>query len=182
MNEEQVKSTTSKEAKAPVVENKEEPKVETPAVKPTSKTLQLADKSEVIVTRLKAGKYYKSQKVYSEWIQDMFSALESTKENPEGVDTSKFVDGKGKPDEKKIEAELKKADTSSFKRLISVTSGASGYKLELASISLDKTIEEIEEDYYPEDIERIVQAIIDLNDFISNLKNSVAPMSGLGAK
>ena len=163
------------------VEEVETPEETKPVIKPTSKTLKLSDGSDVTIHRLKAGSYYKAQKVFADWIKGLFSALEET-EGEAGIDPKDYLDEKGQPDEAKIKKSLNKTNISTFQRLIAASSDSGEYKLDLVAISLKKTIEELEQLYYPEDIERMVKVIIDLNNFIENLKNSVAPMSGLGAK
>ena len=67
------------------------------------------------------------------------------------------------------------------KEIYSKNDEISSKKLELLSICLDTTKEELEESYYQEDLELMLNTSIELNAFSENLKNFVAPMANLGA-
>jgi hypothetical protein len=128
----------------------------------------------ITLRKLKAGKYYEAQKVYVEWIEELtqiFSANENS--------LKKAVDENGVVDEEELAKQLKGDDN---KKIVSKTlqcaNRAATSRMELLSICLDKTQEDINIDYYPEDIELLLNEAILLNNFLDNVKKSVAPSVG----
>jgi len=166
----------------PQKEKEVEPQVESVAT-PTilSKKLTLSDGQEIEVFKFKAGAYYQAQKVFAEWIAQVNTLVNNT-----GVNYEKYKDEKGNPDLKKIEEELaeklsKENAVTKMTEMMAVAGKMGKYKIELVSLALGFTKEEIEVDFYAEDIDKIASVVLDLNQFVKNLKNSVAPIAGLGA-
>jgi len=170
----------------------EAPKEETPKEE-TSKAPPMTFKVEVelpttqesiTVKKLKAGPYYKAQKLYTEWLsllQDLFNtSRESTK------DLKTTVSKDGKVDEKKLEAEIKKELAKSGSKIdmmasLRLADSASDKRINLLAICLDVTVEEVNDKFYPEDINVLLDAAININNFLENVKKSAAPAVG-GAK
>jgi hypothetical protein len=135
-----------------------------------------SDGMEFTVPKLKAGKYYQAQKVYVSWIQELQKVFAGSN----NLDLEEVKDTKGEVDPKKLQKALEKNsgfDTSSVLDQVGV---ASAKRTELLAICLGRTTEEILEDFYPEDLEIIVDKVIEVNNFLGNLKKSVAPMVSLG--
>jgi hypothetical protein len=144
----------------------------------TSKEVTLPSTGKVkILSKLKAGAYYEAQKLYVQWMQDIQGVFAGS-----AIDISKAVDEKGNPDVKKLEAMAQKAQSAGISSILIKMDATSGKKTELLSICLGEKKEDIEADYYPEDIDVLMKAVIELNNFIENLKNSVAPTLGQGAE
>jgi len=144
------------------------------------KTIVLSSKDKLVIKKLKAGKFYEAQKIYSEW----FSIILEILSKREDIDFKDFVDDEGKASTDKIQDTLNKKQSNQYgfiKEIYDNTESVVAKKLELVSVCIDVSTEELGEKYYQEDIELILNTVIELNNFSENLKNFVAPMAGLGA-
>ena len=114
------------------------------------------------IHKLKAGKYYQAQKIYAEWILSLQKLI---------------VSGKDIGKDKLSEQELEKITTTlDIDKMLKNSEQINKKRLELLEICLDKSLSEIEQDYYPEDLSTILEGVIRVNNFTDNLKKSVAPM------
>lgn len=147
----------------------------------TSVEVTLSSGEQMIINKLKAGKFYIAQKIYSEWFSVILDILSKNDE----ISLSGLTDNEGKADADKIQKLLKNNKQTNelklIKEIYTKNDEISNKKLELVSICLDIDKEKIEEEYYQEDVELMLNTIIELNAFEENLKNSVAPMANLGA-
>jgi hypothetical protein len=143
-----------------------------------AKEITLSDGSKLTIKKLKVGKYYQAQKHFSEWISELQKAVTSS-----SIDYSDYIGEDGKPDMLRIQKELEsKGSSNQATNLLSAINKTSVYKIRLASIGLEKTEDDVEELYYADDIDLIVMTMLDVNDFMGNLKNFAAPIANLGAK
>lgn len=153
---------------------KETAPVENTEKKPVfSKTIKLLDGTEVTINKLKAGKYYEAQKLYVKWLQNLQALVKSRNVDLEEV-AKAAVDSKGKVDTSKITKELEGKMGSSVNELLSQATETGGIKQELIAICLGTTVQELNDNYYPEDLPAIFEAAREINDFNENLKKSVA--------
>lgn len=135
-----------------------------------------ASKKDFLVKKLKAGKYYAAQKIYADWVSELMAiALKSQR------DLGAAVDAEGKVDADKIMAQMNAEQEKSLSMLLTATASASQKQMELIAVSLGLTVEEIEEQFYPEDMNVLLTAVCKVNGFADNLKKSVAPMVSLVA-
>jgi hypothetical protein len=128
------------------------------------------------IHKMKAGQYYQAQKVYVFWLEKLEKVLDASK-----IDFSKALDADGKPDTAKLDSLIGERGKSSIEATIQVANEATEKGLELLSLALGETPEEINENYYPEDIDVLMTGVMKVNNFMQNLKKSVAPTAGLGA-
>lgn len=131
------------------------------------------------VRKLKAEKYYQAQKAYVEWLKTLQGAM--TKGTKITDDISKMKNADGSPDIEAIKAALDKSGNVNILDVLSGLEDSNKYRLEVLAIGLDRTITDIMADMYPEDMDAVMDAIIETNNFVENLKNAVAPIVGLGA-
>ena len=124
---------------------------------------------KVVLKKLKAGKYYEAQKLYVAWISDLQKIFESSKEDLKGL-----IDKEGVVDEKKLEARLKEKDNTKVSDTLTSADTAGEKRLALLAVCLDMNTEELNESYYPEDIDTLLGEAIKLNNFLENVKKSVA--------
>ena len=160
-----------KEQGAPVQDNANavEPEVEKPIV--LSREVTLSDGTKHIVKKLKAGKYYEAQKYFVDWLSNVEAMLESQK-----IDVKNMVkEGTDKPDLEKIEKEMTRVESSAFSALVSNAVDASSKRMKLLAVSLDMEEKEMADTFYPEDITALLDAVMEVNNFMGNLKKSVAP-------
>lgn len=151
----------------------------------TEKEITLSSGEKMVVKKLKAGKFYNAQKIYSDWFSVILDVLSKNDEfdlksitNEDGTaneDRIKEILENNKPQNKQLN------QFKLIKEIYSKNDEISSKKLELLSICLDTSREQIEETYYQEDIELLLNTAVELNGFSENLKNSVAPMVNLGA-
>jgi predicted CopG family antitoxin len=126
------------------------------------------------ITKLKAGKYFVAQKLFSDWISQLTTSISGAS----GVSKTKG-DGSLKTKEEVYEELVQgKFDVSSF---VSKISGLEDNRIKFLAAATGLSEEELMNNYYPEDLNKITDAVIELNNFLVNLKNSVAPIAGLGA-
>lgn len=118
--------------------------------------------------KLKAGKYYQAQKLYVGWLQNIQSVLAMDSE-----EIAKTVNEKGELDTAKIKkvAQNKKMDVG---KALGMAENAAQSQIDILAVCLGLTKEEIEDKYYPEDIGVLVKEALQLNDFVGNVKKSVA--------
>ena len=144
------------------------------------KKIKLSSGDELIIKKLKSGKFYEAQKIYSEW----FSIILDILSKREDINFNDFIDKDGKADSDKIQNTLNKKQSNQYgfiKEIYDNTEEVVTKKLELVSFCIGVSKEDLGELYYQEDIELILNTVIELNNFSENLKNFVAPMAGLGA-
>ncbi len=130
----------------------------------------------VRVFKLKAGKYYEAQKMYVEWIRELQKVV--------GQDTASLqdaVDENGVVDPEKLKKSLDSKAGPKFSDILGAVDSASEKRMSLLAICLSMGIKELEETYYPEDLDMLLEKIIELNNFLDNVKKSVAPIGGKGA-
>jgi hypothetical protein len=130
---------------------------------------------EFIVPKLKAGKYYEAQKVYVSWIQELQKVFSTN-----NVDLEQIKNEDGTVDPEKLQESLTKNTKIDTSSILDQVGFASDKRTELLSICLGKTKEEILEEFFPDDLELIVEKVLEVNNFLGNIKKSVAPMVGLG--
>ncbi len=118
---------------------------------------------EIVIEKLKAGKYYEAQSIYVAMI-DTVRRKPNKKEKTSSEDSDKKDEDKGSSfDVSGLYATFPKE----VAKLVSFCIG----------IEVDKLLE----DAYPEEMTEIASKVIELNNFNENLKNSVAPLENLGA-
>lgn len=132
-------------------------------------TITLLDGSTLTITKLKAGKYFEAQKAFSTWLDGIQNSVKE-------VFKTDITDLDKDSVEKKAVSE-----GDSFTALALKISSNSSSRDEVIAIALGITIEEMNNKFYPEDINLIFSKVIELNNFMENIKNSVAPIAGLGA-
>jgi len=128
---------------------------------------------DYFLPRLKAGVYYKAQKIYVDWIYGLEKLFSSNK-----LDINAVRKEDGTVDNEKVEKMLTETKTKAKIDLESVISQleiSASKKIELLSICLGMTVEEVGEKFYQEDLEVLLQEAIQVNNFLENLKKSVAP-------
>ena len=148
--------------------------------KKTSEEITLLEGKKVTVTKLKAGKFYEAQKIYTEWYKLVIEVIA----NKKGLNVSALVDKDGEADINKIQEMMAKRQEDSVDLAVLLQDNnnkVSDKKLELLSVALSMDVKEVSEEFYSEDIEVLVSKVIELNNFSDNLKNFAAPMVGLGA-
>jgi len=124
---------------------------------------------EVIIHKLKAGKYYEAQNIYIGMID---AVRKQTMPELKPQKGKKITAENISEDDIKITADMDVTDLYKF------------FPLEIAKLvafCIDIEVEKLLEDAYPEDITDIANKVIELNNFNENLKNSVAPLGNLGA-
>ena len=120
--------------------------------------------------KLKAGKYYEAQKIYVEWIEELTQIFSG-----DGQSLTKAIDAKGVVDEKKLKEQFALAENKkTVSNTLKCANKAAEYRMDLVAICLGVTIEIVNEEYYPEDIDIILDEAIILNNFIENVKKSAA--------
>lgn len=137
--------------------------------------VKLGTTGEVVTVRkLKAGPYYEAQKVYVDWISKIQKLFAGNQE-----DLQEAVDANGKVDEKKLAEQLKKSNSKvDVAEMLSIADNASANQRKLLSLCLGQDEKIINDNYYPEDLEQLLTEVIKLNNFMENVKKSVAPMVG----
>jgi hypothetical protein len=143
----------------------------------SSMELTLPASGEVVkIEKLKAGKYYEAQKVYVEWLQQIRELID---ESSGKIDPKKFTDEKGKVDTVAMEKEVDaQGGHVNIAVMLSKAEGSAKKQVQLLAICLGKSEEEILNNYFPEDMKFLVDKAITLNNFIENLRKSVAPSVG----
>jgi len=124
---------------------------------------------EIIIHKLKAGKYYEAQNIYIGMID---AVRKQTMPELKPQKGKKITAENISEDDIKITADMNVTDLYKF------------FPLEIAKLvafCIDIEVEKLLEDAYPEDITDIANKVIELNNFNENLKNSVAPLGNLGA-
>lgn len=166
---------TTEQTPAPVEETTQ---LEVGTTRPLSVEVELSDGNKLVISKLKAGKYHQAQKFFSQYLSAVQKIASESK-----IDYTKFVDKDGEPDLAKIEVELEKQGGSMERvsSMLDAVSETTPLKISLVAAVLGKEDEEVANEFYSEDIDKIVSAIMETNDFISNLKNFAAPIEGLGA-
>lgn len=135
---------------------------------------------EIEVKKLKAGSYYKAQQIYVDWLTGLQKAFSAT---AGGVNPAELLDKDGKPDSDKIEKELanQKSDVTNTVSLLEKLNAPMEKRNKIIAIGLGLTNDEFAEKFYPEDTEVLLAAVMKVNNFMGNLKKSVAPTGNLGA-
>ena len=96
------------------------------------------------------------------------------------VDLGKGFDADGKADMKKMTDLIEKNKELNAEALLEKAQEASVMRISLLAVCLGESDEDISNNYYAEDLEALLEACIALNDFLGNLKKSVAPITGVG--
>jgi len=156
----------------PVVTHEEAP----PVLFLTEKTVILPSGDTRILKKLKAGKHYEAQQIYANWINSLQKILLKAR-----VDMGKGFDKDGKADMKKMTDLIEKNKELNADALLEKAEEASFMRVALLAVCLGETKEEVSENYYAEDLDVMLDACIELNNFLGNLKKSVAPITGEGA-
>lgn len=167
---------TNPQGISPVPTPNKEAQVEVPVVRPLIKSVTLLDGTKLEVKKFKAARYYAAQKIYATWLGKVQEVLEANK-----IDPSLYTDETGKVDAVKLEAELTKQAGQSFTvdKVAELLDKTDRHRLELATLVLDMQMDEMLEKYYPEDLNAVANAVIEVNNIIENLKNFVAPIASL---
>jgi len=139
-----------------------------------SMEVTLPSTSEVItLKKLKAGRYYEAQKVYVAWIDKLQKIFEGSQ-----TTLKKVMDTSGNVDPEKLKEQLEKNTSMNIAETLILADQAGGERIKLLAICLDKEESELIDEYYPEDIDALVDAATELNNFLENVKKSVAPKVG----
>lgn len=112
------------------------------------------DGKDVVISKLKAGKYFKAQKIFMELlggVQNVASAA--------------------------VESDGDQADAQLAIEIMQVMPDR---MLAFVAICLDMTEDELGDSAEPTEIPIAFEKIVALNNFIKNIKNFVAPMQSLG--
>lgn len=159
-------------------EEVETPKTEEPtssAFKVVSNVVLPSTGKEITLHKLKAGKHYEAQKLYVQWIEELTKIFDSN-----NINIKESVDEDGVVDETKLKEQVKNAEDSnkSVSDALETASKAADLRTELLAICVEMEVKELEEEYYPEDLEVLLAAVIELNNFLGNVKKSAAPSVG----
>ena len=130
----------------------------------------MLDGKELLIHKLKAGKYYEAQKIYIGMADRIRAAMQKSM-TPEELKNEKNMDG---TDEKEMRALAGKMKVATLYEIVPTE------VLKLVAFCIDKPEKELSEQAYPEEISDIADKVIELNNFKDNLKKSVAPMGNLG--
>jgi len=143
----------------------------------TEKEVKFPSSGETrLIKKLKAGKHYEAQQIYANWINSLQKILLKAR-----VDLDTGFDKEGKADMKKLTDLIEKNKELNADALLEKAQEAAKMRIALLSVCLGETEKEIEENYYAEDLEVLLDASIELNNFLGTLKKSVAPITGGGA-
>ena len=85
----------------------------------------------------------------------------------------------GELDKEKYKDALQKSSKVHLEQVVTKAEELSNKRLELIACCLNTSIEALQESYYPEDLDVIMEAVVKLNKFMSNLKKSVAPIADI---
>jgi hypothetical protein len=157
---------------APASEPITEPEAPTPPVHATyelERTVELPVSKEVIVLkRLKAGKHYTASQHFISWMKAAFEFVESSK-----IDPSKILDKDGNPDLVKLESQHGNKSKKTMENLELLSENVDKIQLSRACMigaCMDKTGEQVLEEYYPEDLEVLFKECTELNQFNRAIK------------
>ncbi len=139
-------------------------------VSPFETKVILSDGTELFIKKLKAGKYFEAQKAFTTWVSVLQNSVS------EKIDKS----ADGKVDEESVREALVNG-TITIADFTSKIMEAEEHRTKLLSVALDMTEEAVLENIYPEDLNILLGVVVDLNNFMQNIKNSAAPIAGLGA-
>ena len=126
------------------------------------------------IDKLKSGKYYQAQKIYTDWLGALQSVVESGQ-----IDVASIMLENGELDKEKYKDALQKSSKVHLDQVVAKAEELSNKRLELIACCLNTSIEALQESYYPEDLDVIMEAVVKLNKFMSNLKKSVAPIADI---
>jgi len=157
-----------------------------PIVKTTLEVTLPMSGEKVVLQKLKAGKYYSAQKIYLEWITLLQGAIKKAPSIPvdvaEKIKATEDIAEKERLASEFLSANKDTMDSSSFDGVLSIVDEARAKRLALLEMCMEIAKEELLEKYYPEDIEALITGVDTINGFLDNLKKSVAPSAGVGAK
>lgn len=143
----------------------------------TSKTVTLPITGEkVVLHKLKAGPYYQAQQIFTEWLGHVQDVMKYGK-----IDLDKVKNDDGTPNIEALKKETEKSGSQLVDDIIESSKKANEASFRLTAVCLGKTVEEVEQEYYPEDFEVLLKGAMALNKFTENLKKSEAPTGGTGA-
>ena len=130
-------------------------------------------KEKYVVKKLRAGKYNEAQKVFTAWISELQKMVMKSQVELKGV-----MGADGKPDATKLAGQLDEETQRTVSILLESAGDASTERMKLIALGLQLTMDEVNEKFYPEDLEVLLGAINGINAFMENLKKSVAPTLG----
>lgn len=116
---------------------------------------------EIVIEKLKAGKYYEAQSIY-------VAMIDTVRRKPNKKEKTSSEDSK---DEEKVSSFDVSGLYATFPKEVA----------KLVSFCIGIDVDKLLEDAYPEEMTEIASKVIELNNFNENLKNSVAPLENLGA-
>jgi hypothetical protein len=125
---------------------------------------------KIVLHKLKAGKHYEAQKIYVAWLEDLSRVFDANKIN---LNNSLGEDGKVDPE--KVKDNLnKEGGGKRISDTLNIASSAMDKKYTLLAICSQIPREKLEEDYYPEDLDVLLNESLEINSFLENLKKSAA--------
>lgn len=125
-------------------------------------------KETIVLKRLKAGKHYIASQYFISWLKAAFDFVEQSK-----VDPAKVLDKEGNPDLVKLEAEHGKKGDNTMKNLELLANNVDKVQMARACMigaCIDKTGDQVLEEYYPEDLELLFKECTELNQFNRAIK------------
>jgi hypothetical protein len=128
----------------------------------TKKAEIVVDGKKVEITKLKAGKFYEAQKVFSDIIKSMSSSTEEIPNNPQ-----------------EIAEKAEKVDSTQLDAIMTVMPKKVA---EFVAICAGMTVDEFLEKAYPEEIPTAFTICYKLNNVTENLKNFRTPLVKLGGE
>ena len=129
---------------------------------------------KIVVSKLKAGKYYEAQKIYVGMIDKIRQQVGDSKLDK--------AEGKEKGKEIKESEELESLMAQGSLDINSLYSIFPQEIVKLVSFCVGVETDKLLKDAYPEEIADLATKVIELNNFNQNLKNSIAPLASLGAE
>lgn len=143
------------------------------------KSVDLGASGTVLVKKLKAGPYYKAQKLYAEWLGSLEALITNAQKTFSGADLN-IQNEDGTPNTKKLEAVTKKLAKKSKTAVMFAFMAELDKPMEirkrLTAVGVEMTEEDFDNKFYPEDIDLLFENVVLVNNFMENLKKSVSHM------
>lgn len=137
----------------------------------TQLEVELPSGPKITIFKLKAKKYYDAQKLFLRWIQ-LIDDIIKFKE----LDFTKFLGEDGKVDEKKLMKEVATKQIENIDKLLEVSAEATKTHLDFIALCMGLADDsDLQDKFYPEDIEVLSEKVIELNRFTANLKKLGPP-------
>jgi len=125
---------------------------------------------KIVLHKLKAGKHYEAQKIYVSWLEDLSKVFDANK-----INLKQSLDSDGKVDTEKFKETLnKEGGGKNISDTLSIASSAMDKRYNLLAICTQIPREKLEEDYYTEDLDVLLNEALEINNFLENLKKSAA--------